>query len=138
MARKPSMIDKARKVYEDALAGIHIDIGSHNTNPRSKRKAVVRPKRTTPIKRSTRRTNPTQSVDVHALLRKEWSDTAAVARGPKTTEHSKLLQAHVSHAQGVADTLKKLKLLTSTQHAQYLRDLKGAALGGIDIDKKRY
>jgi hypothetical protein len=38
-------VTKARKAYEDALKdGIHIDIGSHNTNP-AKRKKAASPKR---------------------------------------------------------------------------------------------
>lgn len=32
-------VDEARELYEKALAGIHIDIGSHNTKPRAKNPA---------------------------------------------------------------------------------------------------
>lgn len=129
MARKTNMIDKARKAYEDALAGIHIDIGSHNTNPR---RAVKRKSAARPIRRAVRHANPTreQRVRKGTLNPRETvhinvNQIISELRGVKMTRL--IRQANLSYAQGMIDISRELKIITDNEHQELRTQLLSAA-----------
>lgn len=96
MAKKTTAISKARRAYEDALeAGIHIDIGSHNKNPK-------RRIRNPTAKRSTKSVNDGEKTErLYSEITKAIKSYQTPVKMANRTENMLTRQARLSFAQGM-------------------------------------
>lgn len=99
-------------VNKKNLPEIHIDIGSHNANPR-KRTAV-------------RKAAPRKSVKrVDPYLAATGIIKSTIFRAKKETSANGK-QAAVSYAQGIIDFCRKINLITAKEHVHFISELKKA------------
>jgi hypothetical protein len=120
MAKK-NPVDAAREAYEKALAGIHIDIGSHNKTtrkPRATVKRVVKPKAAP--SRVVRKINPTphRNFNFDTALSIAFKNLQDAVHSRKSET---VIQAHVSYVQGLVDAAIYLEYFESAAIGQKLK-----------------